>query len=71
MQHREFLEQVEGLTDQKDHYWLARAKGLLQSDLYVTDIGLKYQPDDEALLTNRARLRAAIDKLDGLLRVGR
>ena len=67
MQHEDILIEVETRAHEKDRNWLTRAKGLLQSDLWSADTRLQDRPDDDALLTERARLRAAINKIDRLL----
>ena len=67
MQHREILEDVETRAHEKDRDWLTRAKGLLQSDLWSPDTRLDAWPEDEALLAEKARLEAAIRRIEELL----
>jgi hypothetical protein len=72
MQHEDILNLVETRAHEKDRDWLTRAKALLQSDWWSADTRLMDRPEDGGLLTEKARLQAAIDKIDkveGLLRM--
>ena len=67
MQHPDILKMVETRAHEKDRNWLTGAKALRQSDWYSADTWLQDRPGDERLLAERARLEAAIEKIEGLL----
>jgi hypothetical protein len=59
---------VETRTHDKDQYWLARAKGLWYSDLWEVNGWLCDRLDDMVLPAEMDRLKAAIDKIVGMMR---
>ena len=68
MKHDYILELVEIRAHEKDRDWLTRAKGLLQSNLWSANTRLYDRPEDEGLLVEKARLGAAIERIEGFLR---
>lgn len=64
IQNENILKSVETDIDSFDENHLVRAKALLQSDLYSTQIKLMDRRDDAQLLADRDRLTKAIGRID-------